>query len=52
MSRTAAITLLLLAAGIATVAYKFLAADEHERSCGLTNIFRWDYSDEIRRCPG
>jgi hypothetical protein len=32
---------------VITVAYKYLSSDEYERACGVVNLFRTDYSDEI-----
>lgn len=49
MGRVAITSLALAATAIATVTYKYVTADDYERSCGFSNLFRWDYSEEIRK---
>ena len=39
--------ILVIAALPATCTYKYLAADETARRCGITNLFGWDYSAEL-----
>jgi hypothetical protein len=41
------LTTLAFAAFPATCTYKYQAADESERRCGITNLFRWDYSAQL-----
>ena len=36
-----------IAAFVGAGVYKYRAADEPERRCGVTNLFRWDYSAEL-----
>jgi hypothetical protein len=42
-----AIVALLVLSVPATCTYKYGVADEPDRRCGITNLFKWDYSAEL-----
>ena len=42
-------TLALMALGASVFAFKYVSADKDERACGLVNLFKTDYSNEVDR---
>jgi hypothetical protein len=47
MGRTKSAIILVLGICVSMFAYAYFSSDEHERACGLANLFRTNYSDEV-----